>query len=208
MIERSRTPESASCKVRGIGVAVSVRTCTSARSCLSFSLCVDAEMLLLVDDEQAEVPEPDGLAEQRMGADDDVDAAVGDALLRPAPARCRRRGARPGRSGSESRGSARRRSWCAGARASVVGTTTATCLPFMAVTKAARNATSVLPKPTSPQTRRSIGRPDAELVQHRRRSRPAGPRSPRRESRRRIRRRGRARRSSAALRATAARPRS
>ena len=47
---------------------------------------------------------------------------------------------------------------------SVVGTTTATCLPFMAATKAARSATSVLPKPTSPQISRSIGRPDAELV--------------------------------------------
>ena len=38
MIDISRTPESASCSVRGIGVAVSVSTCTSARSCLSFSL--------------------------------------------------------------------------------------------------------------------------------------------------------------------------
>ena len=42
---------------------------------------------------------------------------------------------------------------------SVVGTTTATCLPFITVMKAARNATSVLPKPTSPQISRSIGRP-------------------------------------------------
>ena len=41
----------------------------------------DAEMLLLVDDQQAEVLELDGLAEQRVGADDDVDRAVGDALL-------------------------------------------------------------------------------------------------------------------------------
>ena len=38
MIDISRTPESASCRVRGIGVAVRVSTCTSARSCLSFSL--------------------------------------------------------------------------------------------------------------------------------------------------------------------------
>ena len=44
---------------------------------------------------------------------------------------------------------------------SVVGTTTATCLPLIAATKAARSATSVLPKPTSPQTSRSIGRPEA-----------------------------------------------
>ena len=39
MIERSRTPVSANCKVRGIGVAVSVSTWTSARSDFSRSLC-------------------------------------------------------------------------------------------------------------------------------------------------------------------------
>ncbi len=44
---------------------------------------------------------------------------------------------------------------------SVVGTTTATCAPDIAATKAARSATSVLPKPTSPQISRSIGRPEA-----------------------------------------------
>ena len=42
---------------------------------------------------------------------------------------------------------------------SVVGTRIATCLPAATATKAARMATSVLPKPTSPQTRRSMGRP-------------------------------------------------
>ncbi len=42
---------------------------------------------------------------------------------------------------------------------SVVGTRIATCLPAATAMKAARIATSVLPKPTSPQTRRSIGRP-------------------------------------------------
>ena len=44
---------------------------------------------------------------------------------------------------------------------SVVGTTTATCRPLMAAAKAARSATSVLPNPTSPQTSRSIGWPEA-----------------------------------------------
>ena len=39
----------------------------------------DPEMLLLVYDDQAEVVERDRLAEQRMGADDDVDLAAGDA---------------------------------------------------------------------------------------------------------------------------------
>ena len=44
-------------------------------------LVADAEMLLLVDDDEAEILELDGLAEQRMGADDDVDRAVREALL-------------------------------------------------------------------------------------------------------------------------------
>ena len=44
---------------------------------------------------------------------------------------------------------------------SVVGTTTATWKPASAATKAARSATSVLPKPTSPHTSRSIGLPEA-----------------------------------------------
>ena len=44
---------------------------------------------------------------------------------------------------------------------SVVGVTTATWRPDSAATKAVRKATSVLPKPTSPHTSRSIGRPPA-----------------------------------------------
>ena len=38
----------------------------------------DAEMLLLVDDDEAEALELDGLGEQRMGADDDIDIARGE----------------------------------------------------------------------------------------------------------------------------------
>ena len=72
----SRTPVRASCRVRGIGVAVSVSTWTSARSSFSRSLWLDAEMLLLVDDQQAEILELDALGQQRMGADDDVDRAL------------------------------------------------------------------------------------------------------------------------------------
>ena len=44
-------------------------------------LVADAEMLLLVDHDEAEVLERDGLAEHGVGADDDVDAALGEALL-------------------------------------------------------------------------------------------------------------------------------
>jgi hypothetical protein len=43
----------------------------------------DAEMLLLVDDDETEILELDRLAEQRVGADDDIDCALGDAFLRP-----------------------------------------------------------------------------------------------------------------------------
>ena len=126
----------------------------------------DAEMLLLVDDDQAEILELDGLAEQRMRADDDVDRAVGDALLALRQARSPRRAARPARPAAGSRGSARAKVLMCWRASSVVGTTTATCLPFIAATKAARSATSVLPKPTSPQISRSIGRPDAKILEH------------------------------------------
>ncbi len=40
MMERSRTLDMAICNVRGMGVAVSVSTSTSVRSCLSRSLCL------------------------------------------------------------------------------------------------------------------------------------------------------------------------
>ena len=48
---------------------------------LELLLVGDAEMLLLVDDDEAEVLELDGLAEERVGADDDVDVAVGETLF-------------------------------------------------------------------------------------------------------------------------------
>ena len=41
----------------------------------------------------------------------------------------------------------------------VVGAMMATCLPPITAKKLARSATSVLPKPTSPHTKRSIGLP-------------------------------------------------
>ena len=82
MIDSSRTPVIASCSVRGIGVADSVSTCTSDAQLLQALLVRDAEMLLLVDDDEAEILEDDRLAEQRVGADDDVDRALGEALLR------------------------------------------------------------------------------------------------------------------------------
>ena len=55
MSDISRMPDSAICSVRGIGVAVSVSTWTSALKLLQPLLVRDAEVLLLVDDHQAEV---------------------------------------------------------------------------------------------------------------------------------------------------------
>ena len=48
--------------------------------------------------------------------------------------------------------------WKCWKASTVVGTSTATCLLSDTALKAARMATSVFPKPTSPQIRRSIGR--------------------------------------------------
>ena len=48
---------------------------------LDLFLVPDAEVLLLVDHEQAEILELDGLAEQRVRADHDVDLAVRETLL-------------------------------------------------------------------------------------------------------------------------------
>ena len=53
-------------------------------------LVLDAEMLLLVDDDEAEILEGDLLAEQRMRADDDIDLAGGEPGLRRPWSRPRR----------------------------------------------------------------------------------------------------------------------
>jgi hypothetical protein len=63
--------------VRGIGVAVSVSRCTSARSLRAF-LLAHAEALFLVDDDQAEILEAHVRLQQPMGADDHVDLALGE----------------------------------------------------------------------------------------------------------------------------------
>ena len=79
--DRSRTPVRASCSVRGIGVAVSVSTWILPRSSLSRSLwptpkCCSSSMI-----SRPRSLNSTDFDEQRVGADDDVDLAVGDALL-------------------------------------------------------------------------------------------------------------------------------
>ena len=158
MIERSRTPVSASCNVRGIGVAVSVSTCTSARSCFSFSLCVTPKCC-----SSSTTSRPRSLNLMFLPSSAWVPTTISispsaSAFLVLVRSACdTSRDACPILTGKPRKRSVKvLKCWRA---SSVVGTTTATCLPFMAATKAARNATSVLPKPTSPQTSRSIGRP-------------------------------------------------
>ena len=92
-----------------------------------------------------------------MGADDDPDRAVGQAA-RTRARLGRRAEARelldPHVEARRSGGGTSRRCW---RTRTVVGASTATCRPASAAAAAARSATSVLPKPTSPQTSRSIG---------------------------------------------------
>ena len=73
--DMSRIPERPICSVRGIGVADSVRQSTLVLSCFSFSFVRDAEALLLVDDQQAEVAEHHVLRQDPVRADQHVDGA-------------------------------------------------------------------------------------------------------------------------------------
>ena len=73
-------PAKAIWSVRGIGVAVSVSTSTVSLQLLDALLVRDAEAVLLVDHEQAEVLEDDVLLEQRVRADHEVDPAAREAV--------------------------------------------------------------------------------------------------------------------------------
>ena len=133
------------CRVRGIGVAERVSTSTVGAERLEPLLVLDAEPLLLVDDDQAQVLErrrPSG----RSGA-----CRSG---CRPPPAAVRFRTSLISDLGrnrlttsivnGNSAIRAEKLRWCCSARI-VVGTRTATCLPASTALNAARMATSVLP---------------------------------------------------------------
>ena len=88
----------------------------------------------------------------------DVDAAGGE--IREELLLALLAGSEPGQqSRPAARGvrSARRTCWRCCSASTVVGTRTPTCRPVIATRNAARIASSVLPNPTSPQSRRSIG---------------------------------------------------
>ena len=144
--------------VRGIGVAVSVSTSTSARSCLIRSLCCTPKRCSSSTTSSPRSLNFDVVRQQPVRADDDVDLARRARRRdhrRPAPWREEpRQHLDPHRVAGEALAE---RLAVLAARAAWSGTRTATCLPSCTALNAARIATSVLPKPTSPQTRRSIG---------------------------------------------------
>ena len=125
---------------------------------LEFLLVQHAEALLLVDHDQAEILENDVAGNEPVRADDDIDAAVAQLLRAPCAAPPASGSGSAFRSAPDNRASAGGRSRNAAARARSSGVRTATCLPSITALKAARIATSVLPKPTSPQISRSIER--------------------------------------------------
>ena len=157
MIEMSRIPASDMCSVRGIGVALSVSTSTSSRSDFSSSFCAT----------------PKRCSSSRMTRPSSFGITSRDST-RCVPIRTSTFpseksfstaftsfGARKRETISTRTGKSRKRSrkvfQCCSARM-VVGASISTCLPLTATANAARTATSVLPKPTSPQTSLSIGR--------------------------------------------------
>ena len=79
----SRSPYTVIAAVRGIGVAVITSTSGTVAAGLlpQRGALLDAEPVLLVDDDDAEAVELDPLLDQRVGADDDVDRC-----RRPSPA--------------------------------------------------------------------------------------------------------------------------
>ena len=80
MIDMSRMPPIARFSVRGIGVAVSVRTSTSARNVRNRFLLAHAEAMFFVDDHEAEFLERERRVQQLVRADDDVDCACAQPL--------------------------------------------------------------------------------------------------------------------------------
>ena len=142
--------------VRGIGVAVSVSTSTSARSALIASLwrtpkrCSSSmisrprRLNFTSLDSSLCVPTTMSMAPAAMPSS----AALISLVERKRDSSATFTGHLPKRSTMV---------WKCCSASSVVGASSATCLPPITLTKAARRATSVLPKPTSPQIRRSIG---------------------------------------------------
>ena len=145
MTERSRRPVKAICSVRGIGVAVSVSTSTVFFSCLMRSLCATPKRCSSSTTSSPRSRKLDVLLEQAVRADHDVDRARsrGPRAPRGSPWACGSATATRCGPGSPRSAGAKVSACCW--HSTVVGTSTATCLPSITALKAARTATSVLP---------------------------------------------------------------
>ena len=154
------SPTSAACRVRGMGVAVRVRTWTPSPSLRKAAFCRVPKRC-----SSSITTRPRSRKRTPLAASAWVPMAIctspaasarlvslfsaggvrrdSEAIRRPKPAKRLRKVSRCWRAST------------------VVGASTATCLPESAAAAVARSATSVLPKPTSPQASRSIGRPEA-----------------------------------------------
>ena len=163
MIEKSRSPSSDIASVRGIGVAVSVSTSTSARSAFSRSFCCTpkrcSSSMMTSPRLWNFTPFWISLCVPMMMSSLPSAMSCSACVCSFAERKRDSSAILTGRSAKRSE-----KFWKCCSASSVVGTSTATCLPSIAATNAARNATSVLPKPTSPQISRSIGLPDCRSL--------------------------------------------
>ena len=142
--------------VRGIGVAVSVKTSTSARSFLSTSFCLTPKRCsssMTTNPKRAKFT----FSDKSLCVPTTISIVP---FSRPSRT-CVLCLALLKRESSATRtGQAENRSlkvWACCSANRVVGQRIATCFPPMTAANAARRATSVLPNPTSPQTSLSIG---------------------------------------------------
>ena len=145
MIERSRMPASDMWSVRGIGVAVSVSTSTSFLNSLIRSLCFTPNLC-----SSSTTSRPRFLNTMSFWSSRCVPITMSTVpLFMPLSVSCcsdlRPEAGQHLHADREGREPLRRRCGSAGRPASVVGTSTAACMPSSTALNAARSATSVLP---------------------------------------------------------------
>ena len=155
MIDMSRMPASDMLSVRGMGVAVIVSTSTRLRICLMRSLCATPNRC-----SSSTTSSPRSLNSTSFDSSRCVPTMISTLPACRSSSVCFCSPFVLNRLTMSTRtGKAAKRSFnvfrCWNAR-TVVGARNATCLPSMTALNAARIATSVLPYPTSPHSRRSI----------------------------------------------------
>ncbi len=154
--EKSRIPSNDMPRVRGIGVAVSVKMSTSARSAFSASFCrtpkrCSSSMITRPRRLNCTLLERTLWVPMTISTVPSVMPAKAWVVSLPEV----NRDNSATLTGQSANRSAKVCACCSANK--VVGQRIATCCPLATAKNAARNATSVLPNPTSPQTSRSIG---------------------------------------------------